>query len=58
MTNNPCEYAVSEISQFYRDQREKEPEFSFVVSMGTGYDPHMEYIDAFDKKSVSDVEKI
>ena len=41
MANNPCEYAMSEITQFYHDQREKAPEFSIAVSVGTGYDPRM-----------------
>lgn len=51
MANNPCEYAISEITQFYHDRREKAPEFSIAVSVGTGYNPHVGVgdINAFGK---------
>ena len=71
MASNPCEYAISEISQFYRDRREKEPEFSIALSVGTGYvrvgDIGMSPSKIYDgkkqlgnlfEKSVSFVEKI
>ena len=71
LANNSCEYAISEISRFYRDRREKEPEFSIALSVGTGYervgDIGMSPSKVYDgkkqlgnlfEKSVSFVEKI
>lgn len=37
--NNPCEFALSEIYQYYHDHRQSPPYFPIMVSVGTGIVP-------------------
>ena len=37
--NNPCEFALSEISQYYKSHAQCPPHFPIMVSIGTGVEP-------------------